>query len=87
MNTKLAMLIIIEELRIATNVMAKGKSLGLNGMVVEIYTFSNLMGKEYFQMIKIVVKLGHLPKGSTKTWSFIYLNKKKEYLIKNWKPI
>ncbi len=62
------MLITIEEFRIATNVMAKGKSLGPNGMVVEIYIFFwDLMGKEYFQMIKILVELGHLPKGVNKS--------------------
>jgi hypothetical protein len=44
-------------------------------MVVEIYTFFwDLMGKEYFQMIKIIVKLGNLPKGLAKAWSFFYLN-------------
>ncbi len=65
----------MEELGIATNVMAKGKSFGPNGMVVEIYTFFwDLMGENYFQMINIVVELGHLPKGLGKAWSLFYLN-------------
>jgi hypothetical protein len=47
--------------------MTRGKYLGPNGMVVETYTFFwDLMGKEYFQMIKIVVELGHLQKGQQK---------------------
>ncbi len=65
----------MEELGIATNVMAKGKSFGPNGMVVEIYTFfGDLMGENYYQMINIVVELGHLTKRSGKAWSFFYLN-------------
>ncbi len=69
------MLITMEKFRIATNVMAKGKSFGPKGMAVEIYTFFwDLMGENYFQMINIVVELGHLPKGLRKAWSFFYLN-------------
>jgi hypothetical protein len=71
MNTKLAMVITMEELRIATNVMTRGKYLGPNGMVVETYTFFwDLMGEEYFQMIKIVVELAHLQKGQQKLGHF-----------------
>jgi hypothetical protein len=44
-------------------------------MVVEIYTFFwDLMGEEYFQMIKIIVELGNLRKGLANAWSFFYLN-------------
>jgi hypothetical protein len=44
--------------------MAKGKSPGLDGVVVEFNTyFSDMIGEDFFKMISAIVKGGGLSKG------------------------
>jgi hypothetical protein len=46
--------------------MGKNKAPRPNGMVVEFYTFQNLIGIDYFQIIEVTVKDGGFPNGVDK---------------------
>jgi hypothetical protein len=67
MKRKLAQPIIVDELHLALEAMAKGKTRGLNGVVMEFFlNMWSVIGKEYIEMVQTSILRRHFPLGVTK---------------------
>jgi hypothetical protein len=88
MNKRLASLLSLEELQVATNSMAKGKAPGPDGVVAEFYTFFwDLIGIDHFLMIEVVVKDGGFLDGVNRGLITLLFKAKNKENLSNWQLI
>lgn len=76
------------ELQIALGKMAKGKSPGPDGIILDFYsTFWGTIGKDYWRMITESVLLGQLPKEVTQGMIVLLHKGGQRSSLTNWRPI